>query len=337
MVELFPAMSSTESRTIDLVATLEHKQQNNRWQSREQILCGCHWFQSDVSSNSSECRHKIVQILSKSCAVAGFSLISGKVVQTPNKNGLIPLRLTCNRSRQFPKNKKSKQLRRTETSRPKCSSEKCPFAFTVYYDQSSSRWLLPGIQQGCSIHKNHPQLDTLCSPIRKSVVDLDELEMVFQQLKMNINPSLVAKLFAERTGTSLSSAQLRKFRQIGQELSVDGEVQSPADKLLRHLNSDPSIHYVALTASTSLNKLVTIRQSRRSRGQSLTTDFKNDDDLGDDSVHSFAETILNSLTVTSTQKLLLCVAWTTDDAQLLFQRFPHCFGTDVTNGTNQEK
>ena len=52
---------------------------------------------------------------------------------------------------------------------------------------------------------------------------------------------------------------------------------------------------------------------------------------------SFAETILNSLTVSSLQKLLLCVAWTTDDAQLLFQRFPYCFGTDITNGTNQEK
>ena len=211
MAELFPATFSTESCVINLVATLEHKQQNNRWQSREQILCGCHWFPSDFSTNSSECRHKIIQMLSKSCAVAGFSLILGKVIQTPNKNGLIPLHLVCKQLRQFQKNKKSKQLRRTETSRPKCSSEKCLFAFTVCHDQSSSRWSLPGVQQGCSIHKNHPQLDTLCSPIRKSVVDLDELKMVFQQLKMNIDPSLIAKLFAERTGTSLCSAQLHKF------------------------------------------------------------------------------------------------------------------------------
>ena len=276
-------------------------------------------------------------MLSKSCTVAGFSLILGNVIQTPNKNGLIPLRLVCNPAHQREKNKKSKQLQHTETSCPKCSSEKCPFAFTICCNQPSSQWSLPGVQQGCSIHKNHPQLDTLCSPIRKSVVNLDKLEMVFQQLKMNINPSLVVKIFAERTGTSLSAAQVCNFQQIGQELLVDGEVKLPTNKLLHHLNSNPSIHCIALTANTSPNKLVTIRQSQRSKGKSLTTDFKMDDDLSEDSVHSFAEAILNSLIVTSTQKLLLCVAWTTDDAQLLFHRFPHCFGTDVTNGTNQEK
>ena len=94
MVELFPATSSSESCVIDLVSTLEHKQQNNRWQSCEQILCGCHWFPSNCSTNSSECQHKIVQMLSKFCAVAGFSLILGEVIQTPNKNGLVPS-LSC--------------------------------------------------------------------------------------------------------------------------------------------------------------------------------------------------------------------------------------------------
>ena len=57
---------------------------------------------------------------------------------------------------------------------------------------------------------------------------------------------------------------------------------------------------------------------------------------GEDSLLSFAKTILKSLTISASQKLLLCVAWTTDDAQLLFKQLPHCFGTDVTNGTNQE-
>ena len=98
MVESFPSITARESRVIDLVSTLEHKQQTNRWQSWEQIFCGCHWFPSDLTTNSSKCRHKILQMLSKPCSVAGFSLIAGKTIQTPNKNGLIPLRLVCNRA-----------------------------------------------------------------------------------------------------------------------------------------------------------------------------------------------------------------------------------------------
>ena len=128
--------------------------------------------------------------------------------------------------------------------------------------------------------------------------------------------------FAERTGTSLSAAQLHKFQQIGQEILVDGEVKSPADKLLYHHNSDPCIHCIGLIVSTSFNKLITIRQSKHSKGKSHATDLRKYDDMGEFSVHSFAESILNSLIITSSQKLVLCVAWTTDNAQLMFHRFP---------------
>ena len=211
MVSLFPSLSAVQPNVIDIISTMEHKHLPNRWQSRNQILFGCHWFPPDIGSNSSESRNKILLLLSKPCNDSGFSLITGKVTQHPNKSGLVPLRLVCNRSRQYEKSKKSQHVRRTETSRPKCLSEKCPFGFTIYFDPEVSRWLLPAIQHGCSHHTSHPRLDPLCLTIRKSVVDLDEPEMIFQQLKMNVNPSLVSKLFAERNGTSLSAAQLRKF------------------------------------------------------------------------------------------------------------------------------
>ena len=86
-----------------------------------------------------------------------------------------------------------------------------------------------------------------------------------------------------------------------------------------------------------MNKLITIRQSKHSKGKLQTADFKMDDDMGEDSVCSFATAILNPLTMTSSQKLPLCVAWTTEDAQFLFHQFPHCFRTNTMNGTNQEK
>ena len=90
------------------------------------------------------------------------------------------------------------------------------------------------VQQGCSLHTDHPQLDPFL-PKRKSVVDFDELETVFQQLKLNIYTSPVAKWFAERTEASLPVARLWKFWHIGHEHLVDGEVKLPTDKLLHHL------------------------------------------------------------------------------------------------------
>ena len=337
MLQLFPSPDATEAISLDLVTTLDRKSPANRSRTRDGLLRNSYWLPPSFSSNSSECRQEVIQFFAKPCSLTGFSLISGKMTQRPQKSGLVPLRLVCSRSRLHEKNKKSKHKYSTKTSRPKCPSERCPFGFYVYFDPQLTRWILPKSQSGCSSHCSHPQLDPSFLTVRKSTIDLEELELVFQQLKLNINPSLVSKLFAERTGTTLSASQIRKFRQLGQDLVVGGNVASPADRLMHHLNSDSSIHYIALTASRSMENLVTIRQSRRDKTGMTHTQVNLQHDHSNESASTFAETILQSLTLSSTQKLLLCVSWTTEDAKLLFDRFPYCFGTDITNGTNQEK
>ena len=262
-IELFPTPDAIDPISFDLVATLGHKLPHTKATGTlNHIHCNSYWFPSMLSSNSSQVKQQIIQFFAKPCSQAGFSLVSGKMTSQPLKTGLIPLRLVCSRSRIYERNKKSQQKYSTKTSRPKCSSKCCPFAFTVYFDPTASRWLLPRAQGGCPSHSYHPKLDLSVLPVRKASINLHELELVFQQLQLNINPSLVSKLFAERTGTHLTPAQIRKFRHIGEDLVI-GQHSSPADKLMHHLNSDPSIHYIALTASYSMNKLVTIRQSHR--------------------------------------------------------------------------
>ena len=211
LLELHLSLDATASVTIDLVGTLNH---------RGRLKCNkfhfiqrhCYWFPPSFSTNCSQGRQQIIQFCAQACVPAGFSLVSGKMTQKPLKSGVTPLRLVCSRSRIYEKNKTSQNHRRSDTDRPKCWAEKCPFGFTVYYDNHVHRWLLPHEQGGCSHHAHHPRLDPSFLPVRKATINPKEMELIYQQLHLNINPSLVAKLFLERTGKNLTPAQVRKFR-----------------------------------------------------------------------------------------------------------------------------
>ena len=107
LIGTFPNASTTEAQVIDLISTMEQKLIPNRCLSREAMLYSCYWFPPCFLENSTDSRKHILQFFSKPCSLAGFSLISGKVTQIPNKNGLIPLRLACNCSRLYEKSKKA--------------------------------------------------------------------------------------------------------------------------------------------------------------------------------------------------------------------------------------
>ena len=46
----------------------------------------------------------------------------------------------------------------------------------------------------------------------------------------------------KQTWTTLALTQIRKFRQIRQNLIVNGRAMSPADKIMHHLPNNPTIH-----------------------------------------------------------------------------------------------
>jgi hypothetical protein len=138
------------------------------------------------------------------------------------------------------------------------------------------------------------------------------------------------------------------------------ETLSAAEKTLHFLESDPTCSYIALYAEWGTALLSIPRQKprltqvKRFRGGNESEQstigsneanlFWNevvplDQSLSDevDSAEDQAMRIRNALKITGTGKILLAIAWTTDNARLMLRKFPEATATDITKGTNKEK
>ena len=62
-----------------------------------------------------------------------------------------------------------------------------------------------------------------------------------------------------------------------------------------------------------------------------------EDQPGVDNPRSFAETVMKAMELGDEGRILLCVAWVTKEGKQMFSSYPQCIGTDITNGTNDEK
>lgn len=169
---------------------------------------------------------------------------------------------------------------------------------------------------------------------RRAHIPSTELELIAQELKLNASPSAIASLLEERTGSNVSTQQIRDLRKAVEGTRLDGS--SPASRLLEGLRKDENAAYVALTATSTQSGLISIRQSKKLQKQTST------DDSPAGTEHSpmatYAETVIKALSLKEGDKVLLAVAWRSSElSQSYFDSFPWCFGLDVTNGTNQEK
>jgi hypothetical protein len=210
------------------------------------------------------------------------------------------------------------------------------------------RWYFPRLGSGDCGHKGHCELLPDQVRVQSSVVDSDELELIVQQLQNNIPVACIQALLLDRTDTALSRGQIRALRITPDELNnlrdvtvVGGTSNTPAERLLRHLQSTERVTYIALTGERAQSGLITFRQTRKRKQHTPAVEEDVIDGMGnyvdDDSPQAFVERLTNALSLENGQKILLAVAWVTEEAKRYFKMFPEACGVDVTNGTNSEK
>jgi hypothetical protein len=236
-----------------------------------------------------------------------------------------------------------KGSRTKTTKRPTTSPDRCPFNFTLYFSHTLKRWYFVRLGGGNCGHKGHCQLRPDQVQVRSSAVGSDNLELIIQQLKHNIPVACIQALLRERTDTVLTHGQINALRlndSVTGE-SVVGPGDTPAERLLCHLYSTEGVTFIALTGEKDESGLITFRQTRKTRRNQITETSEVVDDMvnsvDDDGPETFAERLISAMSLDHGQRILLAVAWVTEEAKRYFRMFPEACGVDVTNGTNSEK
>ena len=258
-------------------------------------------------------------------------------------------------------NLQADSTRTTTTTRPLHLENTCPFSFSIYWDETCSRWYFLEEGPGSKVHKGHYKKEA--DEVRQLTKDVgeNELQLAADLLSQNIDPMTVRAFVQKRTGQLLNANQIRAFRvKLSDATIVDGETtagvgrRTPADKLLKALEEDPETSFIALFGDFDSNLLSTpkLRLKRKQRGKGavektfdthtagpVPITVVEDVPLGDavESPLSFAQNIRNALAISGSTKILLAVAWTNNEAQRLAEMFPEVTSSDITEKTNAEK
>ena len=189
--------------------------------------------------------------------------------------------------------------------------EKCPFYFNVYYSNLHKRWFIPRNGNGLSCHCGHIRLAP--DEVRISTNNLDEtvLQRVIGQLEHQIDNSAIRALLHSETGTTFTDQQIRNLRA---SMVIDGTGDTPAERLFTFLEESPHIRFVAMTASNDRQSLITIRTSKKDRSRIDEYNYPEDpSEDQEDNPNTFARRAMKALTLEDGQKLLLGVAWITEE------------------------
>ena len=241
----------------------------------------------------------------------------------------------------------SVRQRTKSTKRPTSAGQRCPFQFKVFFNLALKRWYFPRLARGSCAHKGHCQVRSDEVRVRSSVIGEDSLELIIQQLQHNIPIACIQALLLERTDTNLSRGQVNALRLTQDQVNVlrgvsvvGGGSDTPAERLLLHLQSTSGLSYIALTGEMDQAGLITFRQTRKTIHQTSTYSEIVDglvSSVDEDTPQSYTQRMIKALSLEDGQKILLAVAWVTAEARRYFQMFPEACGVDVTNGTNSEQ
>ena len=136
------------------------------------------------------------------------------------------------------------------------------------------------------------------------------LERVILQLEHEIGNSAIRALLHAETGTTFTSQQIRNLRA---SMVIDGTGETPAERLFTFLEDSPHIRFVAMTASNNRQSLITIRTSKKDLAR--IDEYLPEDPTQDqqDNPNTFARQAMKALSLQDGHKLLLGVAWITEE------------------------
>jgi hypothetical protein len=218
------------------------------------------------------------------------------------------------------------KARKTKSSRPESTADRCLFFFSLYYSPFHQRWFIPREGDGNCCHHGHIVLAQDVVRMSTSNVDPDVLKQELAQLELNISPSAIRAMFNAETGFNLSHQQVTSLRH---SLVIDGQGETPAERLMNYLKHANDIRFVAITAKKEKGSLISIRISKKDR--STFNEFAMPDDTTDNSLENesnnntmpdtlgtpktYAEQVMRALTLNDNDTLLLGVAWVTEEGK----------------------
>jgi hypothetical protein len=92
-----------------------------------------------------------------------------------------------------------------------------------------------------------------------SNVDPKVLQQVLTQLELNISPAAIRAMFNAETGFTLTDQQVKSLRR---SIVIDGNAETPAERLMMYLKQSEDIRFVAITAIKEKGSLISIRISK---------------------------------------------------------------------------
>jgi hypothetical protein len=260
------------------------------------------------------------------------------------------LRIECVRTRIF-KHKKELNVdptmkkRQTKTARPVDKSMKCPFHFTLKWDDEHKLWYIHEKNRGCMRHYAHCELEEGEVKLRTSVLKQKEKDLTKEMFDVNTDPATVRAILEKRTGHVFSSNQLQYLRVSSTNPSGIASNATPADKLLALLDANPTCSYVALFAewdsglvTVQKPRLRTVHRTPQGRQESVSNPDEPPMKNGEQTASGFAESVRKALQVSDREgQCLVGIVITTDEGRRLLAMFPEATASDVHMGLNAEK
>ncbi|KAL7548079.1 hypothetical protein ACHAWF_011362 [Thalassiosira exigua] len=354
------SLLSTDHEEVNITPTLGHRAKCPTAIDRNDT--SCLWLPPNLNMNNDQFRKKeIYPTIIRACAAAGFK------VGCRYRKERTSIRVECARRRQSDEVKSKEYASKTPRNVKDCSKppvprqEKthrsiksknenmpsqsiCPFNFNMFWDESHKRWFLPRKQFGSSMHVGHFKIE----PQHVRLASKHSLSDPEQQLSLDcydtgMDNTSTAALIEQRTGSGslVTWHQLRYMKNKHKNLMLTGDATdnapTPADRLVRQLSRDPSKSFVALFAEFH-SGLVTIKtRSKRQNNSHAMSDFNHDLQDDTDSPIAFAQSLRKRLQASSSGKILLMIAWTSDHSRLQFDEISEFCGIDDTFDTNSEE
>ena len=153
----------------------------------------------------------------------------------------------------------------THSRKAESSGEKCNFELLIKYDDEHNQWYLRKNAGHCLVHSGHIPIKREHNEQGKRNVSDDVLKDAETLLDKNVPRSVVKEIVHIKSKHKMSSASLSKLKQtmVVNTYKNGNEKESTADTLLRMMESDENIEYVAYFGSYSeAEKLVRVRKRR---------------------------------------------------------------------------
>jgi hypothetical protein len=212
---------------------------------------------------------------------SGHSLLSWNTVHKNQKK------------RRVEKDDQKTTTRNTKTARPSTVDEKCPFSFTVFWQdppndnpiissttdslpaeatQAAWGWYIGLCRKGncgagnCN-HEGHMQLKA--AEVKKATTSIgeDKLQLTVAMANARTPSAAIQSFLQSQTGNLLNSKQILYTSKLNVNPRMSSECggnASPADRLLLYLSGEPTVSYILLFDDPS-SSLLSIKKQRKRR------------------------------------------------------------------------